>query len=119
MSIVRYVGFFHDRDHIVFGDVASEGEVFFSLQDAKSKLRARAARNGTRCHYTYPISCDGMVATHNYECDAEVFFSVTEDAYIDLYPVLPDPGRKGWAYVGDPAYRLSFGPRFGVHTETF
>lgn len=119
MSFVRFVGFFHDRDYAPFGDVAYDGEVFFSLRDATNKLRARAASNGQRCDVAYTVAWNGMVATHAYATDPGVFFAVTGDAYIDLYPVSPDRGHRGWGVVGEPAYRIRFGPRGGVCCESF
>lgn len=119
MFQIRYVGFFHDRSYSSFGDVSTDGEAFFSLRDAKDKLRARVNSNGSPCSVTYPVCHDGMVATHVYQADTEAFICVTEDAFLDLYAVIPHAAPQGWGVVGEPTHRLRVGPRNGINTENF
>jgi hypothetical protein len=115
---VRFIGMFHSRTFSPL-DLESEGEVFFSLSDAKYRFRSRVTRAGHRCTVFYPVLHEGLVATHLYCEEAEIFPDFTEDAFIDLCAVAPDASHKGWARVSEPDYRLTLGPKSGVHVERF
>lgn len=116
---IQFVGFFHDGPACSFGDVASEAEAFTSRADAERKLSERVNSGGSeRCDSDYPVCHDDMVATHVWEERVELVLA-SESAYIDLYRVIPD-GPKGWGYVAsEPEYRVTVGPRGGVHAESF
>lgn len=114
---VLYVGFFHDGPSCSFGDVASEAEAFTSRADAGHKLAERVTGSG-RSDSAYPVCHDDMVATHVWEERTEILLA-SEDAYIDLYRVVPND-RKGWGYASpEPDYRVTVGPRGGAHFESF
>ena len=114
---VLYVGFFYDGPACTFGDVASEAEAFTSRAEAGRKLSERVNGSG-RSASAYPVCHDDMVATHVREERSEIL-PATEDAYIDLYRVVPND-RKGWGDVApEPEWRITVGPRGGTHSEPF
>lgn len=114
---ILFVGFFHDGPACSFGDVASEAEAFTSRADAGRKLRERVTGSG-HCASAYPVCHEDMVATHVWEECSEIL-PASEDAYIDLYRVVPND-RKGWGHVApEPECRVTVGPRGGVHVDSF
>lgn len=114
---VLYVGFFHDGPACSFGDVASEAEAFASRAEAAHKLSERVNGSG-RCDSSYPVCHDGMVATHVREGRNEIL-PASDDAYIDLYRVVPND-LKGWGDVApEPEWRITVGPRGGMRTDPF
>lgn len=117
---VRYVGFFHDLDRNPFGDVMTEGECFRTIAEAKHKLSERFTSN-LPCEVVHPwVDDDGLVAYAGGEISNVLFPAVTEDAYIDLYPVIRNGHPFPWGYVSnEPLKRINFGPRCGVHAENF
>lgn len=117
---VRYVGFFHDRDRHPFGDVMTEEECFRTIAEAKNKLSERFASN-LPCEVVHPwVDDDDLVTYAGGEISNELFPAVTEDAYIDLYPVIRNGHPFPWGHVsGEPLKRINFGPRCGVHAENF
>ncbi|QUX30641.1 hypothetical protein KGD83_09110 [Nocardiopsis akebiae] len=116
---VLYVGFFHGGPYHPFGDVGSEGEAFTSRADAGRKLRQRVTGSGI-CDVSYPtLSEDETVSTRSADSGKTLFAHVPEDAYIDLYSVVPSD-RKGWGYIApEPEVRITLGPRFGMLCEPF
>lgn len=114
---VLYVGFFHDGPVSGCGDVASEAEAFTSCLEARHKLVERVTGSG-RCETAYPVCHDDMVATHVREERTELM-PASEDAYIDLYAVVPNE-YKGWGYVaGDPECRVSMDSHGRARCEEF
>ena len=114
---VLYVGFFHDGPSCSFGDVADEAEAFTSRAEAARTLSERVNGSG-RFDSAYPVCHDGMVATHVREERSEIL-PASEDAYIDLYRVVLND-RKGWGDVApEPEWRITVGPRGGMHSEPF
>lgn len=114
---ILYVGFFHDGPSCSFGDVESEAEAFTSRAEAGTKLSERVTGSG-HCDSAYPVCFDDMVATHVREERTEIL-PASEDAYIDLYRVIPND-HKGWGYAApEPECRITIGSRGGVHSESF
>lgn len=119
--MIRYIGFFHDRDRRPFGDTFTEGEAFLSLEEAKAKLRERL-RSNLPCGVAAPVMDDEaeFVSRQRWEPITELFPAVTEDAFIDLYAVVRAESHSEWGRVApEPDVRLSFGPRFGARTDNF
>lgn len=114
---VLYIGFFHDGSACSFGDLESEAEAFTSRAEARYRLSERVTGTG-HCDSAYPVCHEGMVATHVREEHTEIL-AATENAYIDLYRVVPNE-CKGWGYVAvEPECRITVGPRGGMRSESF
>jgi hypothetical protein len=117
---VLYLGVVHGGHCYPFGDVTSEGEAFTSRADAWCQLRRRVTGNG-RCEVSYPvISDDGdMVRTRPSERTDNGFPLLPENAFVDLYRVVPSE-HSGWGYLApEPEFRIMLGPRGGMRCEPF
>lgn len=116
---VLYLGFFHDGPAFFSGDIDidSGAEAFTSRAEAGRALVERVTGSGW-CEAAYPVCHRGMAATHVREWRKELVHA-SENAFIDLYRVVPND-VKGWADVAiEPEWRIRVGPRGGARVESF